>query len=323
MPIQLGYLATRSRGETETNSQHYDQRLQVARRQLACIRTYLYYVNKFFAAQLLGQGHRFPGFDLANYINSEAQALGLGSETGGKVVHKGKEFALKPHPTLSVDLNKARTDRRGLPVSWIFQRLYELATSRVFVLVWDEANPAQTGFGAVSHPVFDDPINDHFFKADWVAVSLYYSDPCRPTAALDERGETYIHELVIHAWRYVKFGVIQSSYRYPDAPIHLQRLYDLYGHHRGGAAHLVVESEFPWPHSQADKEADLLWYYVERFDPQGRLVRREQLNRETGRPQHEKGQFQKMIRDIGGDSLMCDKACRLPGGYRQPRSYGR
>ena len=321
MPVQLGCLLTSSgsvsdpKKEKQVADFEYRLRWKVANSQLSAMRVYLYYVGKFFATQLIRSGEVFKGYDLANYVNSECQSLRLGEERAMRGVgHGPKKYISRPYPTLLVDLNKARRDKRGHSVSWIFQRLYELSESRVFVQVWDAAH-TQKGVGAETKYESQVNLDEHFEKVDYIWIRVFYQDPLNPTAPLDQRGETYVHELIIHAWRHAFYGAINPAYRYMDprkkGEARKAHLYYLYGHHRGGTAHVLDDASLP--HSQADIEADLLWYY---------FMGREQLDPKTKRPRHGKGEFYRLIRSVGGDSFMCKKVCRLPAAIRLPGPQG-
>jgi hypothetical protein len=133
---------------------------------------------------------------------------------------------------LVVDLRQARLARAPYRVSWVFERLHELAT--------DSAHEVEVWFI---------PFGPHTsFTGQTVGQRPHISVLLHHLLEPLQLGETTCHELAIHAWRRARWGLVPAS-----------RSALTSGH--GDLFHITdqITGYEPW-HTAADVEADVLQF---------------------------------------------------------------
>jgi hypothetical protein len=103
----------------------------------------------------------------------------------------------------------------------------------------------------------------------------------------EERGETYVHELVVHAWRRLRYGFYFPQRHERNTREAFERTFS----HRSGEGHgFGNESR----HNLADIESDVLFFY---------LRGREPLRSPNGPPHHAPGWFRRYVDPINNGLL--------------------
>lgn len=276
--IRLGY-STKPRfyqgNSTHPPYQSDDENLtaneNLANNQLKDIKAYLTYVNRLLSwmNSRYVSGPYSPKFE-KEFSFSESNALSIIKSEASEANPKSKdEYSLK------VDLKFALKKRKALPwnplgrkknkykVSWIFERLYVLSKSTVVDTdVWltnstGGIESGQTGGDYKGHNWrrLDNSNDSPEISADctksWVMLRREYQNF---KYASELRGEVYVHELIIHAWRQVEFGYVGI-----DKPDNWTKLrWFIRQHHKHGGHTGTSRTG----HSLADIEGDFLNWYL-------------------------------------------------------------
>lgn len=249
----------------------------LARSQLWAMQRFMYEMNEVFADHYVP---RASGATRVRFLNSESASLG---------VSRSLPFRLRVNRQLAESL------RGGQRPTWVFQRLQDLSSSPVPVDVFDTNDaPGQEGQAGASWQGFD--FRPGALPPDGSRATHVWVMRRQRRRTASERGETYVHELVIHAWRYVKFG-FQTRPQSDEAWQRARNFLTIAGH-RAGTGHAFGQQT---GHNLSDVEADLLQYYLRRREPH--------YDRQLTRPTHPEGQFQRLINRVG---RTCEQLCWEP-----------
>jgi hypothetical protein len=187
-------------------------------------------------------------------------------------VAEAKAISISSSGRLMIDKKAATSHRSGLKVTWIFDRLLDLAQSSIPIEVWEtrggtdvEEVPDVTGVTGSSYEGWEwgaknvgdnvEPRPGAKATRIWILKNSSRHRQYTVKARL-RRGETYVHELVVHAWRSVKFGytpIDDPGAWGPTEWLVRSSHHSAYPHRPGPGA---------GKHNLADIEADLLMFYL-------------------------------------------------------------
>jgi len=231
---------------------HMDEDL--AKEQLKCMQAYLLQVNTLFAWSLLGY------LPLVKKMRLQAEQFARSESNSLRILKKSKD-----EYRLVVDMKAARRKRKTKP-SWIFERMDDLAKSKVPVEVWDTGGVhievAQTGNTYENHSWHEGkgpPEVNAKPTRTWIMNRRTYSNHPHDRA-LKIRGSNYIHELVIHAWRDKVFGYTPSPSDRPKNMWGNQEYFirQSFHNHPGHIGPTIDQLH----HNLADIEGDFLSFYL-------------------------------------------------------------
>ena len=245
----------------------------LAKQQLKDIQAYLTYVGTLFAWM---NGEYFSGLSdgltvrksSELYARSESSALTIvKSKTLSNNASVKDEYRLNVNFKLALKNRKAlRWNSRGLKkkkykATWILERLYVLAKSPVIIDVWltgdHEFASGQTGGDFEGHDWRGrdnkgiEPATGAKCTKAWVMLKNRYED-FKYSSEL--KGQVYVHELIVHAWRQIEFGFVG-----PDKPKSWGGLKWFIRQHHRHVGHTGLSSG---KHSLADLEGDFLTWYL-------------------------------------------------------------